>query len=488
MKKSLCLALILLIAGPVMFVAGGFWVDREKDNVVITTTTLYGNPEEAAGIRLHMVSQWQDQLIWETEYTLGSGETVSSFSFSSWGENWPKTEAAMITADCIVHWGTVGVGPGDNYSSKSAFNFEKSYLSRAVKAVMDRTEPGERRTETVLLRDYYEYYPLQFHLQKHLPDGYSLQVYYDESEGYFTDYFQVPVGDDIEQIILEKDFAGEVIDVQCEGLSGASFQNVYAFGEDGCYHAFYLERWGDEEMEEPGETFGIYYYPYIEEWGHSGRLTIDPEQARIVSSLEAGIELVDMALNESQDRLYLVTKEENVYYLNVYEADKGSLALSQKLPVRSDLAEKDDGYEPRWAQMSVQENGVLQVWQDGSFVFAVSNGDEMEIWEPEQFPSIQSFVFPSENVWSFDGQRLALASFVDWSSTSVNVAVYTRAGLVWYGICEAWYDVGEHSSDFGGEQEISTFQISPPGSVIGNQGYRPRNIPVEEILEIWWEQ
>ena len=487
MKKALCLAFILLIAGPVMFVTGGLWVNSEKDNVVITTDTLYGDPEEAAGLKLRMVSQWQDQLIWETEYVVDTGETVSSFTFSSWGENWPQTEVAEITADCIVHWGTVGVGPGDNYSSKSAFDPEKFHLSRAVKAVMDRTEPGERRTETVLLRDYYEYYPLQFHLQKHLPDGHSLEVYYDESEGYFTDFFQVPMGDDIEQITLEKDFTGEVIDVQCKGLAGASFQNVYAFGEDGCYHAFYLGKWGDEEMEEPGETYGIYYYPYIEEWGHSGRLTIDPEQARIVSSLESGIELVDMALNESQDWLYLVTNEENVYYLNIYEADKDGLALSQKIPVRSDLTGSEDGYESWWAQMSVQENGVLLVWQDGSFVFAVQKGDKMEVWEPEQFPSIQSLVFPSENVWSFDGQRLALASFADWSSTSVNIAVYTRAGLAWYGICEAWYDVGEHSADLSGEQEISIFQISPPGSIIGIRGYRPRSIPVEEIFGIDWE-
>lgn len=488
MKKALGLALILLIVGPVMFVAGGLWVNSEKDNVVITTATLYGDPEEAAGIRLRMVSQWQNQLIWETAYAVDTGETVSSFTFSSWGENWPQTEASEITADCIVHWGTLGVGPGDYYSSESAFDSEEFYLSRAVKAVMDRTEPGERRTETVLLRDYYEYYPLQFHLERHLSDGHTPDVYYYESDGYFTDYFQVPVGDDVEQIVLEKDFSGEVIDVQCKGLSGASFQNVYAFGEDGCYHAFYLEKWGDEEMEEPGETFGIYYYPYIEDTNRNRGFKINPEQARIVSSLESGIELVDMALSESQDRLYLITNEENVYYLNVYEADKDSLALSQKIPVRPDLAERDDGYEPQWAQLSVQENGVLLVWQDGSFVFAVREGDEMEVWEPEQFPSIQSFVFPSENVWAFDGQRLALASFVDWSSTSVNVAVYTKAGLAWYGICEAWYDVGEHSGDFGGEQEISTFRISPPGSVIGNRSYRPRDIPVEEILGIWWEQ
>ena len=488
MKKALCLALILLVAGPVMFVAAGLWVDSEKDNVVITTTTLYGNPEEAAGIRLRMVSQWQDQLIWDTKYAVDTGETVSSFTFSSRGENWPQTEAAEITVDCIIHWGTIGVGSGDYYSGKSAVNPEEFYLSRAIKAVMDRTEPGERRTETVLLRDYYEYYPLQFHLQRQLPDGHSLMVYYYESEGYFTDYFQVPVGDDIEQIVLEKDFSGEVIDVQCKGLSGASFQNVHAFGEDGCYHAFYLEKWGDEKMEEPGETFGIYYYPYIEDTNRYRGLTINPEQARIVSSLESGIEPVDMALNKSQDRLYLVTNEDNVYYLNVYVVDKDSLALSQKIPVRPDLAERDDGYEPPWAQLSVQENGVLLVWQDGSFVFAVREGDEMEVWEPEQFPSIQSFVFPSENVWSYDGQRLALASFVDWSSTSVNVAVYTRAGLAWYGICEARFDVGEHSGDFGDEQEISTFGIFPPGSAIGNRGYRPRNIPVEEILRIWWEQ
>lgn len=485
MKKALCLALILLIAGPVMFVAGGFWVDNKKDDVVITTTTLYGDSEEAAGLMLRMASQWQDQLIWETEYTLGSGETASNFIFSSWGKYWPKTAVDEITVDYITNWGTYDVGGN---AVRGSFDPEGYPMSKIVQAVMDRTEPGERRTETVMLKDYYEFYPLEFHLQEYLADGQTLEVYYYESKGFFADFFQVPVGDDIEQIALEKDFSGNVIDVQCKGLSGVSFHDLSAFGQEGCYHAFYLENWENDEMKGLGGTYGIYYYPYIEDTNRNRGLTVDPEQARIVSSLELGIELVDMALNESQDRLYLVTNEENVYYLNVFEADKGSLALSQKLPVRPDLAERDDGYAPRWAQLSVQENGMLLVWQDGSFVFAVSNGDEMEVWEPGQFPSIQSFVFPSENVWAFDGQRLALASFVDWSSTSVNVAVSTRAGLAWYGICEAWYDTGEHSDDPGGEQEISTFRISPPGSVIGNRSYRPRDIPVEEILGIWWER
>lgn len=509
MKKALCLAVILLIAGLVMFVSGSLKADKQREDVSVAVTTLYGDPEAAAGITLRMVSQWKNQLIWDTEYVLGSGETVSGFTFSPQGESWPQVRNDHITIECITHWGmAAGVGTVAGGSAFEPEDYYDYHLSQVIRAVMGRTEPGERRVETVRLRDYYEYYPLEFHLQKFLEDGYTLEVYYDESEGYFTDFLQIPVGEDTVQITLEKDLSGMVLDLECIGQSVPSFENFSAFAQDGCYHAFCLEYWVDEVFEGTNEKNGIYYYPYTEDSMHR-RLTLDTGQARLAYSLEPGARIVDMALDDSQNRLYLVTEEGSEYYLNVFGADQGSLALRQKLSLRIVSGESGGENNPYWAQLSVQEDGVLMVWRDGSFLFAACRGEDMELWDLEQYPSFlysdaislggrsdveeisqtESNTFPWENAWSFDGQRLALASFVDWGSVSVDLAVYTEGGLAWYGVCE-------NSGDIGRLQGNSNLLISPPGSKRTSTNpfasldglYRRRSaIAVEEILGVTFD-
>lgn len=454
MKKALAFTVLLLVISPVALVVAGWRVDSQKENIVITEKTLYGNPEEAAGIKVRMVAQWEEHLIWDTVYAMGSGETESSFSFSALGERFKEPGQEDISIDCVTGWGMVMTnGPS------APFDPDGYPLPRIVKALIERTQPGERRTETVRIADYYEYYPLQFYLHSEQFDVYYFEPGQTE-DGRFTDFFDIPVSDSQTlNVTLEKDAEGEVIDVQCQADSDIHPISLAAFGREGCYHAYYLEEYAQglaSVLDGTGEEYGIYYYPYIEENNYNENLTIDPTQARKVCDLEPGIALAEMALSETEDVLYLVTKEGQDYYLNVYDVEEEELALRQRIWVRTVNGEMGTENNPAWSRLSVQEEGVLMVWRDGSFAFVADRGGEMEFWRLEQEPMPNPLFF-HESVWDFDGQRLAFVSYVDWESVSVNLAVYRQEGLTFFGICE-------HSGDLGKDTGDTSLSITPPGT------------------------
>lgn len=489
MKKALCLAVILLLAGPVAFVAAGLWVNDQKDDVAVTETTIYGDPEAAAGVQVRITSRWEGHLIWDTVYTVGSGVAESSFRFSSMGETWRSLGTDTVDISFNMNWGTVNV----DGSSKVEFDPDRYPMSRVLRSVMERTAPGERRTETVLLKDFYEYYPLYVYFNNQALDVYYSEDSLEENVS-FTEFLQIPMGAAEVQITMEKNPDGKVVDVQCSSQDASEFINCAAFGREGCYHAFHVEDRKNGEVDNPGANYGIYYYPYVKnEYGQNGAgLTIDPNQARLVYRLQPGIYTVEMELNEALGELYLVTKEEQEIYLSVFDTQGDDLSLKQKLmlrPVKGEPGEKDNPY---WAQLSVRDNGVLMIWRDGSFVFVARQGKKLINWGLEYHPSAlhansaaqENLTFPVENVWAFDGQRLAIASFVDWRSLSVDLTVYTEEGLAWYGVCE-------HSGDVFQKQSDSRLWLAPPATfkapsdIIIDRMSR-NGVDVNELLGIEW--
>ncbi|MCH5340180.1 MAG: hypothetical protein J1E01_01815 [Acetatifactor sp.] len=507
MKKALCLAIILLLAGPVAFTAAGLWVNGKENDVVVTKSTVYGDPEAAAGVQVRVTSQWEGHLIWDTVYTVGSGVAESSFRFSSMGETWRSPGTDAVDINFYPSWGMIHT----DGTSSGEFDPDRYPMSRVLRSVMERTAPGQRRTETVHLKDFYDYYPLNVLFNSQIMD-----VYYNEGfseDVSFSEFLQILIGEATVQITMEKDQDGKVVDVKCNDQDAPGLVNCAVFGRKGCYHTYYVDDWSNGKVGVPGENYGISYFPYVEkEDGRSG-LTLDPGQARLIYRLQPGIYTVEMGLNETLGELYLVTREEQEFYLSVFDIQGEDISLKQKLMLRSVAGEPGEKDNPYWAQLSVQDNGVLMIWRDGSFVFAARQGKEFMNWGLEYHPSVlntnmiaQDFeteiqgemapregqapvnqdnhTFPVENVWAFDGQRLAIASFVDWRSLSVDLTVYTEEGLVWYGVCE-------HSGDVFKQQSNSLLRLAPPAtfkepSDIIIDRMHHNGVDVNELLGIEW--
>lgn len=475
MKKSFCVAAALLILGVASFVSALHLVDRQREGVVITENTLYGDPDAAAGLKLRVTSQWQDYLVWDTVYNVGSGETESDFSFYAYEKKWQEPGSGRVELWMPLNWGMSRTS-----SPSSRFNPEGSFLPEVIKAVMERTASGESHREMVRLCDYYEYYPLRFSV-----DHSGLNIHYsDDDVKFYPDFFHVPVPEWLTlEIVLEKDETGDVVALECNSEYKVEFFGVSsAFGQEGCYFSYYIEDESGIGTAETGADYGIYFVPYLK-GAYSN--SIDPEQTRMLCGLPSGLVTVHMDLNEDLGELYLVTMEEQDYYLNVYQIEQEKLIQKQKILVRSVSGEPGEEGHPYWYQMSVHDEGVLMVWRDGTFAFVARGEEEMELWCMERHPGGE-IIFPFEHVWAFDGQRLAIASLADWESLNVELAVFQNGELSWYGVCE-------HSGNVGNEQVSFSLRILPPGTVgistaPENYYYRRRaSVAVEELLGLEWE-
>ena len=478
MKKSFFIAAVMLVLGAAFFVLAVYLVNGQSEGVVITENTLYGDPETAAGLKFRVTSQWQDYLVWDTAYDVESGKSESEFSFYPYEKNWQE-----LPYDSVELWVSLNWGMARTNGRSSRFDPEGGSLPEVVRAVMERTAPGERRTEKVRLSDYYEYYPLRFYVRSS-----DLNIYYDDNDNFYTDFFRVPVPDWLTlEIVLEKDETGDVIALECNSEYSVNFFGGSAFGQEGCYFTYYpeyLEDVNENVTEESGADYGIYYVPYL-----TGKYSnsIDQEQTRLLCGLPSGVITVHMALNEDLGELYLVTMEEQNYYLNVYQIEQEKLIRKQKIFVRSVSGEPGEEGNPYWNQMSVHDEGVLMVWRDGIFAFVAHGEEGMELWCLEQYPG-NEIVFPYEHVWAFDGRRLAVASLADWESMNVELAVFQDEGLAWYGVCG-------HSGNVGNDQVSFSLRIHPPGtqgvtSSVAPEYYfyrRRASVAVEELLGLEWE-
>lgn len=476
MKKSFCMAAVLLILGAASFVSALHLVDGQREGIVITENTLYGDPDAAAGLKLRVTSQWQDYLVWDTVYDVESGEVESDFSFYPYKKNWLEPVSARVEMWMPLNWGMSRTnGPS------SRFDPEGSFLPEVIKAVMERTAAGESHRETVRLCDYYEYYPLRFSVEYR-----ALNIYYDDDIKFYPDFFRVPVPDWLTlEIELEKDETGDVTFLDCNSEYKVEFfGGSSAFGQEGCYFAYYVEDESGIGTAETGADYGIYYVPYL-----MGKYSnsIVPEQTRMLCSLPSGLVTVYMDLNEDLGELYLVTIEEQNYYLNVYQIEQEKLTQKQKIFVRSVSGEPGEEDNPYWSQMSVQDEGVLMVWRDGIFAFVTRSEEGMELWCLKQHPGSE-IIFPFEHVWTFDGQRLAIASLADWESLNVELAVFQKGALAWYGVCD-------HSSNAGSDQVSFPLRILPPGTLGGAASVTPEyyfyrrrsSVVIKELLGLEWE-
>lgn len=132
------------------------------------------------------------------------------------------------------------------------------------------------------------------------------------------------------------------------------------------------------------------------------------------------------------------------------------------------------------ARMTLVPVGVLLTWQeDGLFAFISEDPEDgYTLWCVDHFPagkgSAENTLFPSEQAFLFDGERLTLAAFPDFMSNNVQLAVFTKEGLAYYGLYR-------HSGEWDRENDMPGGWIHPVG-VIDSGEIRRTKIP----LRLWF--
>lgn len=460
MKKSVCIWLILVLAAVASLPFAFARVDSQRERVVITEEVLSGNPKAAEGVTLRFLTQWDAHALWDTKYEMGSGRTETVFDFAEDGVYWPREESEYLYLNAVTSFGT-GIVMGTQ--AQPLVNFQDLWLPEILEDVAGRTKSGETHTETVRMADYYQYYPIELDA---MCEALDMSHYGNYEREYWAEFFHVQVHpEEMLEVSITKDAEQGVIGVDCnhyEGGGSVSFDTAYSFGEKGCFFTYACTDWETGERVDLGENRGIFYAPYVTE---NRRLTFEDTLVKKVCEIPGDIVPAQMLWNEEKGELYLAAKAGNEYRLYVYDVEDSTVTLQQGLTVLS------DGVLPYWRGMSMEENGILMKWSDCRFSFVTESGGEYLLWcsdvfvpgakwleeivYPENVPvevmlRVEEDIFGYEHALAFDGGRLVLASYDNWNSVNVTLAVYNREEQLY---CGRYHHSGEADRYLGGMWE-----------------------------------
>lgn len=454
MKKLVWAAFVMMALSLASLPLAAAEVNRGKNEIMITEKVLFGDPAAAAGITLEIMSHWDNHLFWDTVYTIGSGERAESvFSFSGERAGWSREEE-MDAYACSV----AGAGFGSAYTvADDGFGSAHTYMDtpvwpedfpfpEMVRAVADRTNPGETHTETVRISDYVQNYPMDFGLV-----GSSVEYVGDTNETmeFLTELFHISTEGDRIELTAEKNEEGILIGIRGQMTAEREafrMREASAFGDGGCYYAYNCENPVFGEAADRGQNRGIFYLPFQRE---DDLLAVEIPRMRKVCELPGEVFPEGMILDDGGHFLYLAARGEGGHYLYIYGLEGEIPVLEQEILIRGSgscerIAESvrpqnrndDLGVIPELRRIRMVEGGLLITWDDNGFAFAAETDGQWRLWCDGTFPGFEEQEygvdreqpFPGEQECVFDGERLVLAAFEAWESLDVVIAVYGRQG------------------------------------------------------------
>lgn len=427
MRKSLILSLLLLILAASSFDYIHTSVDASKDAVVIDETVLYGDKSIAEGIAVDLSTHCDYRLFWDTRYTVGEKPEISTnFTFSQ-AQRQPERLGPTFNISLD------GMFSGWGASGNLGLSAETFPLP--VRDVVTRTKPGENRTETVYVKDYYDFYPIWVEFE--WPTGFAVN---EDTNDLFADYFRIPVHPEHQiEINVEKSAAGGAYQIGVSSVQG----NVYSHATSTvttshCFFTFACATEDGQLLDTsniPG-GYGIYRFPRHTQ---SGVHILTADELQTVFPLDAERARV-IALETSQDktRLLLVTSEDGDYMLTVIDA--ATLVELQKLSIMR--ADTESGpWGPMLRNLYVYEDFIVPVSGDNRFALLTLNAaGNYEVQFEAYFDKVEGleYIFSSELAIDYSDEKLVIAAYQDGyyrprNYCSFYLAVYDNAGLAYAG-------------------------------------------------------
>lgn len=451
MKKSFWFAAVFMVLALISLPFAIRRVDGGKEEIIIAREVLSGDLAAAEGIILQTAACWDGHLFWNTVYAADSGkEAESSFTFASRHVSW---DLVPIKSAQLRPEG--GAGFGSAFTDVAAVvNPDNLPFSEIIKAVAEKAAAGETYSCQMRIGDYYEYYPLVLDLE-----GVSV-IYegdYQKVCGWLSDFFHISTAEDRFDVTVGKDFGGQLVSVSAgvdQGEQQTDITSASAFGEDGFYCIFCLEDMDTGAGVDRGQNKGIFFFPWEQE--KQDLFHLDLTQVRKACEYPGEGVPLQMLLEEEEGRIYLTVREQEEYWLWVYEIEEDRLVPVQKLSVGKSSFDL--------CRMLLGEEGILFTWDNNEFSFAIREEEGFRLWCSGEFPQdpektrIGGNPFPRENVCLFDGERLVLAAFEDWFEMNVLLAVYDGSGMVYSGL---YYNGGKPDPEI--PFAMSAYGIVPQG-------------------------
>lgn len=450
MRKALILLLVLAVLAAGGITAAALQLNSSADAVLLQQQTLYGDVSAAAGLRIDSSLHSGRRLFWQLSFPLteNPGATVEMRQY--------LTPQDTSGSDSHRHSG-VTMGAYARGGASTSGDFEENgwldvgepfqTLTPVFADVAARTPNGEQRTETVHLRDYFEYYPLSVDVDI---SGNSLYLLPDGSEpapaalsAAFAAYFRIPVlaGNTVE-ITVGRDAAGRVQELQ---VSDPENSGPELFGPGAVTeHAAYFALRADSRLDLSGlpDGFGIFCLPYEMGTALSSNRplpVIHPEQLCCVYPLARDAVIADMRLTDEGTLLLFTLQDGSLWLEELTLPDTAGVPLHPLYRHQLLPAEGLDAFR------------AAVLFEDCLLVFNTQNEmlllqrDAAGAFQPVLHADITAAVdaglalpYGHDAVFTWDGARLAAVQYRAWTGMEgccdIYAAIFDGSGLRYAGL------------------------------------------------------
>lgn len=394
---------------------------QEAYDVTTTSTTLAGNPAQAAGIQVTSYFGDGGRLFWSSSYPADApqeAQTRYGFSQTQWQEDWDYEFGSFEVS-------LQAIGRYSSFSLEDRITPSFLTLLKEVQADYPQVTTDQ---QTILLSDYTDHVPL--YIYQYLPgSSLFLEVTDGQLTEFLEDYFFFPVPEGLTATIsLETDEEG--------ALQGYNFflddsdcylSSQYAVRGDTVLFA--LIPGGDQtDLLDPSHIpggWGVYAL--------SGSTPEDLSLSTVYSVPNGGQVVWFFEGQEGDDDLYLLTVEQDMLYLT--RLDGQSFQPTFRLSLFP-WAEGRYLTTPLWT-----DEGLAIFSNDGPFVMLVPDGADgwrIDLEGDVARQNALGCLLSMDETTSllYDGERLALTGSY-WqegiSRKELFLAVYDRNGLTYLG-------------------------------------------------------
>lgn len=398
MKKYITTAVLITAISLTGIIAAALWINGQQDNVSIEEVSFRGSRAAAEGVQLTNSFSWSGKLNWTTSYDAAdTSQPKTVFDLKPWG-------SLEVSSDCSLEVSTpfnTGL-----ISENAGIHLKNSDpLGKVINDVASRTKPGKTHTETIKLKDYFQYYPLRI-------DIYT-ENYYSEDVNYISDRLKIPVQKDhTAEVTVRKDARDTIVEISCDSNSYLTVSNHMT--KKGCYFTVnkmeYLPVKSSHEWKSinlPSEAQNIYYIPFTANQKMKGKICSNLKEMKKLYALEDGGRLVSMTASRDKKNFYLITAEHGSAYFSFVE--RKSMKLKQKIYLYN-VPEHYLNF-----RNSIEQNDTLALFfYDGQYFLLSQKNDRFSMALKGKLPTItisnQNNYLPEITAIDYDGTKAAFAA------------------------------------------------------------------------------
>lgn len=419
--KCRVIALLLLTAAAIGGLTGASaWLSGKQTALTYTQQTLAGSPAAAEGLLMTDRLQCGTHLQWET--VLHPGETLTQepafhYQEASGGRILSSDRRKWSAGVCNEFSASGGFAPEE---LEQSLGLGEGFMTRPAADVASRTPPGESRTETVRLSDYYSFYLLSM-------EGFLRDWDTEDVSHALSSYLRIPVAPDVwMKVQVQLDEQGLVTDIECSMLHEQQIMCIGISTAEEDYVAVSVQ----DENGAPVfcEQAGVYRLMPEEK---DGALTLAGER---IYTMPESAAVRDFTLRGEDGALLLLCDEEASVHLTVLRGKTGVLVQKTALPALQEQVSFNNAVLLDRAILAYQYGErpeFVLLCQEGDSYCPVLN-DYLDLFRDDMAEG-QENLFGTPMA-AYDGSRLALCERESGRyGLRFWLAIYDDSGLCYAG-------------------------------------------------------